>query len=94
MRTVRERARVSLARTPELLPVLDEAGVVDAGAKGFVSLLEGVVHLIEGREMAGPAPAVEQGVDLDEPSPVARTEFPHRGGRAISVLHGRAGGRS
>ena len=41
-----ERARESLARTPELLPVLRKAGVVDAGAKGFVHLLEGVVaHL-------------------------------------------------
>ena len=80
MRTVQERARVSLARTPELLPVLDEAGVVDAGAKGFVSLLEGVVRLIEGRETAGPAPAVEQGVDPDEPSPVALVDFPHREG--------------
>jgi DegV family protein with EDD domain len=37
-------ARRSLAGTPELLPVLKKAGVVDAGAKGFVSLLEGA-HL-------------------------------------------------
>lgn len=38
-----EEARASLDRTPELLPVLKRAGVVDAGAKGFVSLLEGVM---------------------------------------------------
>ncbi len=43
-----ERARASLARTPELLPVLRRAGVVDAGAKGFVSLLEGVLLLVRG----------------------------------------------
>ena len=43
-----ERARVSLARTPELLPPLKKAGVVDAGAKGFVHLLEGVVQYING----------------------------------------------
>lgn len=42
------RARASLARTPELLPTLRAAGVVDAGAKGFVALLEGVLHLIHG----------------------------------------------
>jgi uncharacterized protein len=36
-----EHARRSLERTPELLPVLRKAGVVDAGAKGFVHLLEG-----------------------------------------------------
>jgi DegV family protein with EDD domain len=43
-----EAARASLERTPELLPVLRKAGVVDAGAKGFVSLLEGVVLFIHG----------------------------------------------
>ncbi len=42
------RARITLARTPELLPVLRKAGVVDAGAKGFVHLLEGVVEYING----------------------------------------------
>ena len=41
-------AQASLARTPDLLPRLREAGVVDAGAKGFVSMLEGVVALIDG----------------------------------------------
>ncbi len=38
----------ALARTPELLAVLREAGVVDAGGKGFVRMLEGVVRFIEG----------------------------------------------
>lgn len=41
-------ARRSLAGTPELLPVLKKAGVVDAGAKGFVSLLEGVMLFVRG----------------------------------------------
>lgn len=40
-------ARESLARTPDLLPVLSRAGVVDAGAKGFVEMIAGVVQLIE-----------------------------------------------
>jgi DegV family protein with EDD domain len=39
---------IALARTPELLEVLKEAGVVDAGGKGFVRMLEGVVRYIEG----------------------------------------------
>ena len=38
----------ALARTPELLAALREAGVVDAGGKGFVRMLEGVVRCIEG----------------------------------------------
>ena len=43
-----DRARDSLERTPELLPVLSAAGVVDAGAQGFVSLLEGAVMFLRG----------------------------------------------
>ena len=44
-------AEESLARTPELLPVLKEAGVVDAGGEGFVDLLEGMLRLIRGEEV-------------------------------------------
>lgn len=82
MRTVRERAAHALARTPDLLPVLREAGVVDAGGKGFVSLLEGIVRLIEGAEEGAVVADGEPEADLDLPSPVALAEFPHReGGR-------------
>jgi DegV family protein with EDD domain len=41
-------AKRSLAHTPDLLPALKEAGVVDAGAKGFVGLLEGVELFVSG----------------------------------------------
>jgi uncharacterized protein len=37
-----EHARRALANTPNQLPVLQRAGVVDAGAQGFVDLLEGI----------------------------------------------------
>jgi hypothetical protein len=47
MRRVVRRAEVALARTPELLAVLRTAGVVDAGAKGFVRFLDGVHRMIE-----------------------------------------------
>ena len=40
MEAMHRAAAESLARTPELLPVLKEAGVVDAGGEGFVDLLE------------------------------------------------------
>jgi dihydroxyacetone kinase-like predicted kinase len=48
MQHVLQRAHASLMRTPELLEVLREAGVVDAGAKAFVRILEGTMRLIEG----------------------------------------------
>lgn len=38
----------ALARTPDLLPMLRKAGVVDAGAKGFVHILEGIVSFMRG----------------------------------------------
>jgi len=43
-----DAATESLMRTPSLLPPLKKAGVVDAGAKGFVHLLEGVHLYIRG----------------------------------------------
>ena len=65
------RARDALARTPDLLPVLRKAGVVDAGAKGFVHLLEGVLLFIHGDPLvAVEAPAAAAG----EPA-AGRVEF-------------------
>lgn len=48
-------ARTALARTPELLPRLREAGVVDAGGQGVVTLLEGVSLFARGETLAGSA---------------------------------------
>ncbi|HTS89546.1 MAG TPA: DegV family protein [Gemmatimonadales bacterium] len=50
---------LALARTPELLAVLKEAGVVDAGGKGFVRMLEGVVRYIEGDPILPASPVNE-----------------------------------
>ncbi|MEA3408015.1 MAG: DAK2 domain-containing protein [Chloroflexota bacterium] len=46
-------AQASLARTPSLLPVLAEAGVVDAGGQGLVFLLEGFLRLLQGYAFEG-----------------------------------------
>ncbi len=40
-----EGAKKSLAETPELLPMLKKAGVVDAGGQGFVIILEGMLSV-------------------------------------------------
>jgi hypothetical protein len=42
------KAREALANTPELLPQLKAAGVVDAGAKGFVHIIEGISSFVAG----------------------------------------------
>ena len=41
----------ALARTPELLPVLKEAGVVDSGGQGLMTVLHGAVDAFNGLEL-------------------------------------------
>jgi DAK2 domain fusion protein YloV len=53
MRRMLAEADAALARTPEQMAALKEAGVVDAGGKGFVRMLEGVVRSIDGDPIAG-----------------------------------------
>lgn len=46
---VLERCHQALERTPEMLPVLKQAGVVDAGGQGLVFILEGMLRYVEGQ---------------------------------------------
>jgi len=46
------RARESVANTPLLLPVLAEAGVVDAGGQGLLTLFEGVMRVLKGESVS------------------------------------------
>jgi hypothetical protein len=46
-----EAVKIELARTPELLAVLKENKVVDAGAKGFVHFIEGFIKALKGEEI-------------------------------------------
>ncbi|MFO8101250.1 MAG: DAK2 domain-containing protein [Dehalococcoidia bacterium] len=57
--TAVNEARASVERTPDLLPVLRESGVVDAGGQGLYIILEGVLAYLQGKEIAeeGPLPA-------------------------------------
>jgi DAK2 domain fusion protein YloV len=43
-----DAAKESVANTPTLLPVLKEAGVVDAGGQGLYTILEGALHYLKG----------------------------------------------
>ncbi|HEX5366628.1 MAG TPA: DAK2 domain-containing protein [Acidimicrobiales bacterium] len=55
----RAGGQVALEGTPELLPVLAEAGVVDAGGTGFLLLLDALLHVADGRDL--PRPEVGEG---------------------------------
>src|SRR5215213_1151678 len=61
MRRLLKEAEIALARTPELMAVLKEAGVVDAGGKGFVRMIEGVVRYTEGDPILALAAADSSG---------------------------------
>ncbi|MBQ7288172.1 MAG: DAK2 domain-containing protein [Clostridia bacterium] len=52
-----EGAKAALATTPELLPVLKKAGVVDAGGAGFVVILEGMYSVFKTGEVIASATA-------------------------------------
>lgn len=69
MRTMLAEGEASLARTPTLMAALRDAGVVDAGGKGFVRMVEGVVRLIEG----DPILAVSTG-EIEALAPAALAE--------------------
>jgi DAK2 domain fusion protein YloV len=47
-------AHEAVERTPDLLPVLKEAGVVDAGGHGFALLLDAFLHIVDGRPIPQP----------------------------------------
>lgn len=50
-RLVIKEAEAVLARTPEMLPVLKEAGVVDSGGQGLVEVLKGAYDALLGKEV-------------------------------------------
>jgi len=53
-------ADASVQRTPELLPVLKQAGVVDSGGKGLYFILEGMLRFVHGEPLDTPTATVQQ----------------------------------
>ena len=51
----------SLERTPDLLPVLKDAGVVDAGGAGLLLLIAALLHVVDGRDLP-PPPQIDRAV--------------------------------
>ncbi len=49
----------SVERTPEILPVLKQAGVVDSGGKGLFFILEGMLRYIDGESLESPLISVQ-----------------------------------
>lgn len=54
------RGELAVARTPEQLQVLRDAGVVDAGGAGLLELVRGVAAAVSGEPLPNPAPPAEE----------------------------------
>ena len=53
MEAIYAEAQASLKRTPELLPILKEVGVVDSGGQGLVCVYQGFVVALKGEKIEG-----------------------------------------
>ena len=58
-------AKASLARTPELLPVLKKAGVVDSGAAGLIYIVDGMMKAVIGEDIGDFSEVTEATQELD-----------------------------
>ena len=64
-----------LAQTPELLPVLKEAGVVDSGGQGLVEILHGAYDAFTGKEIDYSAIDAGEGTKMVKPSRQAEADI-------------------
>ena len=53
MESIYAEAQASLKRTPDLLPILKEVGVVDSGGQGLVCVYQGFVAALKGEKIEG-----------------------------------------
>ena len=68
-------AEATLARTPEMLPVLKEAGVVDSGGQGLLEVLRGAMDGFLGKEVDYSAFAKSTGASVTKISPQAEADI-------------------
>ncbi len=61
-----EGAEEVLEQTPEMLPVLKQANVVDAGGQGFVTMLKGMLASLKGHDVAAVEGSDDESAERDE----------------------------
>ncbi|OFL48395.1 hypothetical protein HMPREF2767_02090 [Nosocomiicoccus sp. HMSC067E10] len=66
MEAVLEEAKESLKRTPDLLPVLKEVGVVDSGGQGLVYVYEGFLKALKGEDVEETSSTSGEPVNTEE----------------------------
>ncbi len=70
-----EAAKEVLERTPEMLPVLKEAGVVDSGGQGLVEVLNGAYDAFQGKEIDYSAIEAAPSVKMVKPEAQAQADI-------------------
>jgi len=71
LRTAAQAAHQALARTPELLPILRDAGVVDAGGRSLTVVLDALVSAFNGDD----PPMMESILNVTVPSHVPTVDY-------------------
>ncbi len=71
---VLERSQQSLEKTPDLLPVLKQAGVVDSGGQGLVYIFEGML-----RQVTGELGSLDETTDITHATPAQAFVVPENG---------------
>jgi DAK2 domain fusion protein YloV len=71
LHAARAAGKSALDRTPDMLPVLKDAGVVDAGGAGFLLLLDSALHVVDGVPLPVP-------MDFEGPSAAQLDAASHR----------------
>lgn len=69
---VLERSEQVLAKTPDMLPVLKQAGVVDAGGQGLIYIFEGMLNLVHGH-------VIENEIRIEDDLPAQAKAAPEEG---------------
>lgn len=73
-----EQSNDTLVRTPDMLEVLKEAGVVDSGGQGLVYIFEGMLRRLQGQSLEAELEATAAAVTVRKPAHVmSATEFGH-----------------
>ncbi len=70
-----KHAEEVLAQTPEMLPVLKEAGVVDSGGQGLLEVLSGAYDAFLGKEIDYTAIEASSGTKMVKPGQQAETDI-------------------
>jgi uncharacterized protein len=81
LRRARDAGRSALERTPEMLPVLKDAGVVDAGGAGFLLFLDAALHVVDGE----PLPEVDESDTGPSPEQLEAAAHRHASGEGVDV---------